>query len=193
MVRLCRVTAGCSGWKVADGSAGAFVHGKVSQTVGVLVFSSQDVFDTEGFEPGCTAFGFFVEGAEVRAFDAVFALHLLDHQLGISDDAQMGIALRDGEFEGGEEGGVFGEVVGFYPEEFVQLLHFVAIGVFDANAVAGRAGIAAGTAIAEGGDPWAGLRARLGCGRHVPSLEEPAVESGAMEMFPCTVWLSSPK
>ena len=132
-----------SGLQVADGSVGAFVHGEIRQAVGVLVLTSEYVIDAEGLQFCDMAFGLVVERAQVGAFDAVLALHLLDHELGVSDDAQLGVAPGEGEFEGGQQAGVFSEVVGLNAEEFVQLFDLVAVGVFNADAVTGRAGITA--------------------------------------------------
>ena len=62
-------------------------------------------------------FRLLLERAEVGAFDLVLALDLLDHQLGVRDDAETGIVVAESEFKGREQAGVLGEVVGADAEE----------------------------------------------------------------------------
>ena len=110
------------------GFAGAAVHGFVGEAVGVLVFVAEGVGDLEGFELGDAAAGFFPEGLEVGAVDLVLALDLLDHQLGVGDDAEAGVAVVEGPLEAAEEAGVLGEVVGAVAEEFGEFGEGVAVG-----------------------------------------------------------------
>ena len=84
-----------------------------------------------------------VERAEDRALDLVFSLDLLDHQLGVGDDAEAGVVVGEGKVEGGEQAGVFGEVVGLDAEEFGELGEDVAGGVLDEGSEASGAGVAA--------------------------------------------------
>jgi hypothetical protein len=142
------------------------VHGFVGQAVGVFVFVAEGVGDFEGFEFGYAAFGFFVEGFEVGAFDLVFALDLLDHELGVGDDAEAGVAVVEGVLEAGEEAGVFGEVVGAHAQEFAEFGQDSAMVVLDDGSVAGGTRVAAGSAVAVGVDPagFFGVGSRRGRG-----------------------------
>lgn len=71
------------------------------------------------------------------------------------------MAVVEGPLEAAEEAGVFGVVVGAVAEELGQFGEDVAGFVLQEGAVAGGAGVAAGSAVAVGGDP-AGL-GRRGC------------------------------
>ena len=113
---------------------------------------------SKAFELGDAAFGFLVEGFQVGAFDLIFALDLLDHQLGVGDDAEAGVVVVEGVLEAAEEAGVFGVVVGAHAEEFGELGEDHALVVLDEGTVAGGAGVAAGSAVAVGVDPVERLR-----------------------------------
>jgi len=93
------------------------------------------------------------------------ALHLFDHQFRIGNDAQVPGAVLDGPGQDGEEAGVFGVVVGLNAEELAELGHDAAAGVFNDGAVARGAGIAAGSAVAVGGEPLGGSGGGGGGGR----------------------------
>jgi len=167
----------------------AAVHGFVGEAIGFLVFVAEDVLDREGVELGDAALGFVVERAEVGTFDLVLALDLFDHQLGVGDDTEAGVVVFEREIEGGEEAGVFGEVVGADAEVFVEFGDFFSVFVLDVDAESGVAGVAARASVAEGGDDagcgWFGGRlgrpqiaayrgiALLG---HVASVVEPSVQ-----------------
>src|SRR3979490_62342 len=94
------------------------VHGLVGEAVGVLVFVAGGVGDLEGFQSGDAVLGLLPEGSQVGGVDFVLALDLLDHELGVRDDAEAGVVVVEGVLEAGEEAGVFGEVVGSHAEEF---------------------------------------------------------------------------
>ena len=109
--------------------------------------------DFELVELGDAAFGFFPEGTEVRGVDLVLALDLLDHELGVGDDAEVGVVVVERPLEAAEEAGVLGVVVGAVAEELGELGEDVARLVLQDGPVAGRAGVAAGAAVTVGGDP----------------------------------------
>ena len=131
-------------------AAHAAVHGVVGELVGFLVAAAQGVGDFEALQLIGTAAGFFPERAQVGAVDLVFALHLLDHQLGVGDDAEAATFVFKGPGENAEQGGVFGVVVGALAEVFAEPGEDAAVLVFDDGAVAGRAGVAAGASVAMG-------------------------------------------
>ena len=135
------------------GAVGAAVHGLVGEAVGVLVFVAEGVGDFELVELGDAAFGFFPEGAEIGGVDLVLALDLLDHQLGVGDDTEAGVAVVERPLEAAEEAGVLGVVVGAVAEELGELGEDVAGFVLQDGAVAGRARVAACAAVTMGGDP----------------------------------------
>ena len=141
----------------ASGSRGgsfahATVHGLVGEAVGVLVFVAESVGNFELFEVGDALAGFFPKGTEVGGVDLIFALDLFDHQLGVGDDFEGGVAVFEGPGQDAEEAGVFGEVVGFEAEKLGEFGELVTGGVGDDGSIAGRAGVAARSAVAVGGD-----------------------------------------
>ncbi len=144
-------------------AAHATVHGLVGEAVGVFVFVAEGVGDLEGFQFGYAVFCLLPEGSQIRGVDLVLALDLLDHQLGVRDDAEAGVMVVEGVLETGEEAGVFGEVVGAHAEEFAEFGQDHALVVLDNGSVAGGTGVAAGSAVAVGVDP-AGLSGRFGVG-----------------------------
>src|SRR5437899_1783781 len=148
-----RICGWICGWIRGWGAAHAAVHGLVGQAVGVFVFVAEGVGDLEGLEFGDAVFCLLPEGPEVGGVDLVLALDLLDHQLGVGDDAEAGVVVVEGVLEAGEEAGVFGEVVGAHAEEFAEFGKDRAVVVLDDGAVAGGAGVAAGSAVAMGVDP----------------------------------------
>ena len=105
----------------------ASVHGLVGEGVGGFVFVAEGVGDFEGFESGDAVFGLLPEGFEVGGVDLVLALDLLDHELGVGDDAEAGVVVVEGVLEAGEEAGVFGVVVGAMAEEFGEFGDDVAV------------------------------------------------------------------
>ncbi len=112
--------------------------------------------DLEGVELGDERTGLLPEREQVRGFDLVDALDLLDHELGVGDDAEVFVAVVEGVLEDAEEAGVFGEVVGAVAEEDGELGEGVSGVVGEDGTVAGGAGVAARTAVAVGGDPGGG-------------------------------------
>lgn len=117
--------------------------------------------DLEALELVGQAVGFDPEGAQVGAVDFVLAFHLLDHELGVGDDAEGRVAVFQGPGEGGDEAGVFGDIVGFLTDVFAEASEDAAAGVFDDSAVAGWAGVAAGAAVAVGDEEAGGAGTRL--------------------------------
>ena len=91
-------------------------------------------------------------GRKAGIADLVPALHLVDHQLGVGDHAQLSRAVLEGPLQHRQQAGVFGVVVGLDAQELAQSGDDVALGVLDDRSVAGGAGIAARTAVAVGGD-----------------------------------------
>jgi hypothetical protein len=135
------------------GAVHAAIHGLVGEAVGILIFVAEGVGDLEGFEFGDAVSGLLPEGSEVGGVDFVLALDLLDHELGVGDDAEAGVAVVEGVLEAGEEAGVFGEVVGAHAEELAEFGDDHALVVLDDGSVAGGTGVAAGSAVAVGVDP----------------------------------------
>ena len=140
------------GWTLIDVPIGCaahgLVHGQIRQPVGALILLPQDVLDLEFFELGDAAFGLVVKRTQLRAIDTVLSLDLLDHQLGVGDDLEMGMAVGDREVEGGEQAGIFGEIVGLLAQVFAQLAEGFAVRPLDEDAKTRRSGIAPGSAVA---------------------------------------------
>ena len=147
------MSGGGAGWPGSWRALHAAVHGFVGEAVGVLVFVAEGVGDLEGFEFGDAVSGLLPEGSQVGGVDLVLALDLLDHQLGVGDDAEAGVVVVEGVLEAGEEAGVFGVVVGAHAEEFAEFGEDDALVVLDDGSVAGGTGVAAGSAVAVGVDP----------------------------------------
>ena len=112
---------------------------------------------------GDAVFGLQPERSQVGGVDFVFALDLLDHELGVGDDAEARVVVVESVLEAGEEAGVFGEVVGAHAQEFAEFGEDLALFVLDDGSVACGAGVAAGSAVAVGVDP-AGLSGLFGVG-----------------------------
>ena len=142
---------------MGGGAFHAAVHGFVGEAVGVLVFVAEGVGDLEAVEAADAGFGFLPEGFEVGGVDFVLALDLLDHELGVGDDAEGAVAVVEGELEAGEEAGVFGVVIGAEAEELGEFGEDVALCVGDLGAEAGGTGVTAGAAVAVGGDGVGGV------------------------------------
>lgn len=131
----------------------SLIHRFIREAVGFLVAAAEGVAHLEAVEAGGPAFGFLVEGNEAGAFHLVLTLHLLDHQLGIGDDAELSGAVFDGPLQNCQKAGVLGVVVGLDAKKMVEAGDYLALGVLDDGAVAGGAGIAARAAVAVGGKP----------------------------------------
>ncbi len=141
----------------------------IGETVGFLVLVAEDMLNLEGLEAGDAAFGFFVERAEVGAFDFVLAFDLLGHQLGIGNDTVVRVVVAEREFKRGEQAGVFGEIVGADPQELAEFGQLFTIFALYVDPVAGGPGIAAGSSVAESGD---GVRLRRKWNRRVDRPEQ---------------------
>ncbi len=109
------------------------------------------------------AFSFFPERDKAGVFHLVEALHLLDHQLGVRDDAQTLGFILEGPIEDCQQRGVLGVIIGLLAQVFAQTGDDAALRVFNDCAKAGRAGVAAGAAVTVGGVPGRGIR---GLGAH---------------------------
>src|SRR5260370_30014040 len=93
-------------------------------------------------------------------------------------------------FEGGDQALILGEVVGLVAEVFAEMGDFVSGLILDYYAIAGGAGVAAGSAVAVGdeevgGGGFAGCRGTIGgkrlssgAMRHSPSLQRMIVRAG---------------
>ena len=89
-------------------------------------------------------------GPELGAVYPVLALHLLDHEFRVGDDAQTPVPINNGKVERGEKGGIFGKVIGVHSQIFAQFGQDPPCRVLDVYAEAGWARIAARPAIAVG-------------------------------------------
>ncbi len=156
--------SGCSGfrgriavrwpscWNWCGSPPHAAVHSLIREPVGFLVFAAEDVLHLEAAELGGAAFGFLVQRLEVRAFDAVLALDLLDHELRVGNDPELAGVVRERPLERGEQARIFGYVVSLDADEVAELGQGGAVFRLNKNAVPGGAGIAAGAAVAKGRD-----------------------------------------
>ena len=156
---------GGRGWLAGGvGALHAAVHGFVGEAVGFFVLVAEGVGDLEGFESGDAVPGLLPEGFEVGGVDLVLALDLLDHELGVGDDAEAGVVVVEGVLEAAEEAGVFGVIIGAHAEELAQFGEDHALVVLDEGPVAGWAGVSAGAAVAVGVDPDSFLGGLFGAG-----------------------------
>ena len=147
---------GGAGWPGAWGALHAAVHGLVGEPVGVLVFVAKGVRDLEAFELGDAVLRLLPKRFQIGRVDLVLALNLFDHQLGVGDDAEAGMTVVERVLEAAEEAGVFGVVVGADAEKLAELGDDHAVVVLNEGSVTGRAGVAAGSAVAVGVDPLPG-------------------------------------
>ncbi len=138
---------------IGRGAVHTAVHGFVGEAVGVLVFVAERMGDLEPFELGDATPGLVVEGLQVGTFDLVLPLDLLDHQLGVGDDAQARIAAVERELEAAQQAGVLGKIIGANAEELAEFGEDAAVGALNEGSVTRGTGIAASAAVAVGGDP----------------------------------------
>jgi hypothetical protein len=91
-----------------------------------------------------------VEVLQCGVFDFVDTFDLADQEFGVTDKFEGFGTVLDGVFEGGDEALIFGEVVGLVAKVFAEGGDFVSGLILDDDAEAGRAGIAASSAVAVG-------------------------------------------
>jgi hypothetical protein len=111
-----------------------------------------DSFHEKVVEGGDELLGLVVERAQVSALDLVVALHLAGEELRIGADFERLPALVQGVVERRQQGAVFGDVVGGLPQVSRKFPDHLSLRVLKHNAVSGRAGIAAGGAVNDGGN-----------------------------------------
>ena len=75
-------------WQGGGALAHGYVHGFVGEAVGLFVSAAEGVFDLKLFQFSGQEPGLLPEGAEGGAGDFVLAFELLDHELGVGDDAE---------------------------------------------------------------------------------------------------------
>ena len=93
-----------------------------------------------------------MQGLQSRMLHLVLAAHLLDEQLGVRAYLDILFAVRDSPAKRRQQSVVLGDVIGGDSQAAVQLVDEPAFGIFDADAVAGRAGITPRAAIDVNGD-----------------------------------------
>ncbi len=128
--------------------AGAAIHRRIGQLVGLFILAAQDVLDAKRIEPGDPALRFVVERSQVRARNFVAPLHLLHQQFGIGDDPKPQVSVVQRPLEAGEQSRIFGDVVGRPAQVVAQLGQLVAVGALDEHSVASRTRISTRSAIA---------------------------------------------
>src|SRR5579871_6173230 len=82
------------------------VEDLVDQAVGELVLLARDVHVADARKRPAEAGGFERERTETLVLDAVFAAHLLHHQLGVGADLELGHTLLDGALQTGDQAAV---------------------------------------------------------------------------------------
>jgi hypothetical protein len=85
--------------------------------------------------------------SRARALDLVLAAHLLDEQFRVGADLDILVPVIHRPFQGREQAVVFGDVVRRDAQAAEELFDEGSVGVFDADAVTGRSGIAAGSPV----------------------------------------------
>ena len=116
----------------------------------MAVLLSQDMLDLKVVELRDAVASLLVERAELRAVYPILALHLLDHEFRVGDDAQTPVPIDNGKVERGKKRGIFGKIIGVYPQIFAQFGQDPPCRVLDIHAEAGWARVAARPAIAVG-------------------------------------------
>ena len=133
------------------------VHGLVREPVGVRVAGSRHPGIGHPAEPPRHVLGRAGQRAEVRVLDLPAARHLLDDQLRVHPDLDVGAR---GEFRGGAEPGHQARVLGHVVRRRAQALpglgqHLAGRRVADQRAVPRRARVAAGAAVGLDDEPAA--------------------------------------
>jgi hypothetical protein len=88
-----------------------------------------------------------VEGLQARVLHAVLAAHLLNDELRVAVDLELGRAVLARELDAAQERAVLGHVVGGLADGLPYRVHDRALGVRDHDADRGRAGVPAGPAV----------------------------------------------
>jgi len=137
-------------------AVGTAVHGVVSQLIGCLVLMAESMADFEAIQLCDAATRLFPEGAQIGRIYLVFALNLLHHEFGIGNYPQAAVAMVEHPLQTAEQTGIFSVVIGAIAEKLGQFCEDDASLILEQGSIAGRPGIAAGSAITVGDDP-AGL------------------------------------
>jgi hypothetical protein len=93
--------------------------------------------------------GFLRQLTERHVLDAVLAAHLLDHQLRVGHDLDGGKLQLDRLPQAGDQPAVLGDVVGREPDRLALGREDGAVLVLEHEAVGGRTGVAACSAVGE--------------------------------------------
>ena len=142
-----------AGWKRGRGrprhTSHAFVHGGVGQAVGFFVVAAENVADGKPAELCNQFFGASVEVLQCGILDFVDALDLPYQQFGVADHLERLVAVGHGILECGDQALVLSKIVGLMTKIFAERGNFSPGFILNDDAVSGRSGIAARTAVAE--------------------------------------------
>src|SRR4051794_34347450 len=98
-------------WGASDLAASDLVYPLVREPIGLTVQLAADVGELDAAEAGDQSPRFLEQRAESRAFDSVFALELLDQQLGVGSHLDPVDALGERAREAEQHRLVFSDVV----------------------------------------------------------------------------------
>jgi len=132
---------------------GTAVHGVVRKLIGCLVLVAQGMADFEAIELCNAPPRLFPKRTQIGRIHLIFALDLFDHEFRVGDRAQAAVAVIECPLQAAEQAGVFGIVVGAIAKKLGKLRQDDSSLILKQSAIAGWAGIAAGSAITVGDDP----------------------------------------
>ena len=139
-------------WLATAQSVSFVVHRRVGEPIGVRVERAADVLERDAADLVRQQPRLGVQRLQARVLHLVVAEHLLHEQQRIGADVQRAVPVRARPFERGEQAAILGDVVGRDADRLAELLDERAVGLLDADAVAGRPGIAPGAAVDVGDD-----------------------------------------
>lgn len=123
------------------------VHGAIREGVRFFVLFATDVLDLRGFETAAKRRGPAPQNEHVGMLDLVEAVHLLHHEFGIRADLEPSRPPRGREFEGVNEGSIFGHIVRCVSDETEVLGHDLAPGIDGVHTEARGPGVPPRTAV----------------------------------------------
>ena len=127
------------------------VDTEVREPVGVAVLLSPNVLEADGVEAACLGHDLVEEGADVRRLHPIFPRQVLDEELAVGQERDVGRAKLTSPGEPSDRGRVLGDVVRGLSEPLSDLGEHLHVGPEDGDPDARGTRIAASRAV--GADP----------------------------------------
>jgi len=128
------------------------IHRVVREPIGVRIEVAADVLEPHALEARDERSCRLIQRLQSWMLHPVLALHLLDEQQRIRSDRDARAAVGHSVLERGKQSSILRDVVGCRADRLTELVDERPIRMFDADAIACRAGVAAGSAVDVGDD-----------------------------------------